>query len=274
MTNDGDQPGILVVGHGTRSPKGTEQFFALVSQLAQRMAPVPVEAALLELQQPDIAAGIERLARQGVRGVTVLPLLLFAAGHARRDIPHVVAAAMARCNGQDIDAVQASHLGCHPAIVELSARRFNEAVAGRLPVPAGETCLLLVGRGSYDESATAAMQEFARLRQLALGDLHTEVAFLAMARPALTDILPRLAETSFRRIIVQPHLLFDGELVDSIDKQVGLAKHQRPHKDWIITPLLGDQPSEIGCGTELLLQAIIDRCQEAAIHVVAAAGDD
>jgi sirohydrochlorin cobaltochelatase len=258
--------GVLLLGHGTASETGRRQFLTLSRQLAEQLAPRPVEPAFLELAQPDIAAGVRRLREREITQVVVAPLLLFAAGHAKQDIPDAVAAAFAG-SGQRQTVVQAKHLGCHPAIVELSQQRFREAVANCKSIPAAETALILVGRGSRDESATAEMHEFARLRHdFTTGD--NFVTFLAMAQPSLAETLTEVARRGFRRVLVQPHLLFHGELADTVQQAVAEIQAQHADQQWLITPLLADSQDSPSGGNQLLLGAVIDRV-EAAIRVVA-----
>jgi len=191
--------------------------------------------------------------KAGVERMVVVPLLLFAAGHAKRDIPAALRPSLA------LQASIADPLGCEPEILELSHRRFGEATAGRSPIPPEATCLLLVGRGSSDESATAAMHEFARRRQAMEGGMPLAVAFLAKARPSLAEQLPQIAGLGYRRIIVQPHLLFVGELSSSVERQVATAATEFPHSEWLVAPLLADPPSVRGIGTELLARVICER---------------
>jgi sirohydrochlorin cobaltochelatase len=152
--------------------------------------------------------------------------------------------------------------------VELSIRRINEALLGRSPSLARRVCVL-VGRGSHDESATAEMYEFARLREQNDDAMKTEVAFLAMARPLLEEQLLKVAGQGYRHVIVQPHFLFHGELVDSITRQVAHMAAQHPEQEWIMTPPLADKPGVVGAATQLMQKVITDRCREAGIHVVA-----
>jgi len=256
--------GLLLVGHGTRSAEGTKQFLELADQLAQRIAPIMMEPAFLEIQQPGIAAAVERLLARKIEQLMVLPLLLFAAGHAKRDIPQAVASALAACGRAELPWVQAAHLGCHRAILTLSGRRMAEVLVDKLAIPAEESCLLLVGRGSPDESAAAEMREFASLRQQQEGGMRTEVAFLAMARPLLAEQLGQLAAANYRRVIVQPHLLFEGDLVDSLRRQVASVARTSLEIEWLVTTLLSDVQGAAGVGTELLIEAAAARCQEAS----------
>lgn len=266
--------GILLIGHGTASEVGTQQFLSLARQLAVRLAPCPVEPAFLELQAPAIDAGVRRLRERGATRIVAAPLLLFAAGHAKRDIPQAVADA---CAGSGLEhrlaCVQAGHLGCHPAIVELSQRRFQQALAKQPAVAAAHTALVLVGRGSQDETATAEMHEFARIRHEPKDAAECVVCFLAMARPPLAETFAEVAGRHFRRIIVQSHLLFSGELAESLQRAVVEQALKHPAQQWLVTPLLADPQDSPAGGNQLLLAAVMDRIA-AAIRVVAGGPDD
>src|SRR5215203_3307856 len=67
---------ILLVGHGTREETGTQQFLELVEVLKERLAPAAVEAAFLELREPGIEVGVERLLGQEIERLVTVPLLL------------------------------------------------------------------------------------------------------------------------------------------------------------------------------------------------------
>jgi sirohydrochlorin cobaltochelatase len=269
----GKAPGLLLVGHGTRSALGCAQFLALADRIRGSLAPLPVEPAFLELQQPDIDAAVAGLLPQKIDCIVTVPLLLFAAGHAKQDIPAAVAAAVARRDRTEIAHAQTSHFGCHAALLELSALRMQE-VGWAVPTRESTTCLLLVGRGSRDDSATAEMHDFARLRQEKLPQVTVEVAFMAMAQPPLTAQLKKIAALRYDRVIVQPHLLFHGELVESLIHQVAETAVCHPQSTWFVAPVLADGPDFLGQGTKLLENVILDRCSEVGIRVVAHARDD
>jgi sirohydrochlorin cobaltochelatase len=268
------QTGLLLVGHGTRSRRGIAEFHGLADQVARRVAPLAVEAAFLEMCQPTIHGGLKRLIERGVEHVVVSPLLLFAAGHAKRDVPRAVNDALIELRAEDrVTSTMAGHLGCHPAILELSARRFEKSLGGRGNVPTSETCLVLVGRGSLDESAIAEMRQFARHRAAMTPVAETHVAFLAMAEPLVGDVLSKLATRGFPRIVVQPHLLLRGELYDSLLADVARCQHEHPATEWIVTSYLACD-SACGCPPdELVTRAVIDRAIAAGIRVVAPIGD-
>src|SRR3712207_2007383 len=83
----GDDPALLVVGHGSRDPRGAGEFHELVTLVRQRAPNLAVEGGFIELSRPPISECVERLAHVGSRRVAAVPLMLLAAGHAKDDIP-------------------------------------------------------------------------------------------------------------------------------------------------------------------------------------------
>ncbi len=245
--------GLLVIGHGTRSAQGVAEFLETVRLAARLLPAAQVQACFLELAQPTIAAGIDTLVQRGARRIIVLPLLLFAAGHVKTDIPAEVE--RAKAVHPEIDFQLAAHLGCHPHLESLSAQRYAEAVAPHDEVAPQDTCWLLVGRGSRDAEALAETRRFAALRQNWTPVGCAQVAYLAMAEPSLEQILPQVASWHFRRVVVQPHLLFHGELLTTLRKAVTSMAAQFPQQQWIMAEHLGPATPVAEVVVERFLQA-------------------
>jgi sirohydrochlorin cobaltochelatase len=249
-TASGERRGVLLVGHGTRDPRGAAEFHIVAEALASRLDD-PLEACFLELAEPTIHQGVARLAARAIDVLDVVPAMLLAAGHVKRDIPGVVAAAVVAA-GADASVRVAEPLECHAKVLELSALRFAETIAGRASVAAEATVAVTVGRGSRDRQATADFARFCGLlapRVPAAAHLH---AFLALAKPSLQGTLGRAAESpGCRRIVVQPHLLFAGELLIRVADAVAFAAARWPHIEWIVAPHLGPHA--------LLVDALEDR---------------
>lgn len=248
--------GVLLVGHGTRDPQGIADFLALAERVAETRPQVAVEPCFLELAEPDIPAGVRRLVDQGVEQIAVMPLLLFAAGHAKRDVPNAVAEALRPWPG--VRWRQAGHLGVHPAIVEQSHLRYQEALSGRSHVAGEQTIFVLAGRGSFDESATTEMHTFAGALPQASQVASCKVCFYAMAKPSLAEALQHLEDsaTAGTRIVVQPHLLFRGLLLDGIRDAVSRHAERRPDCEWILCEPLG--------ATSAVAQAVWERILDAS----------
>lgn len=252
--------GLLVVGHGSREEIGLREFLATVDLMRTLADGTPVEPCFLEFAEPTIGAGFRRLVERGVRDVIVSPVLLFAAGHAKRDIPEAVAAAVAQSPG--VTARLAEHLGSAPGLLALSQQRYEEALgrANRAERDFTKTTLVLVGRGSHDPESTAEMHAFAdaRARDLQSADERApavEVAFVAMAEPRLAQVLEQLADSAPRRIVVQPHLLFGGVLLDRIGDVVREFAGRSPQHEWITTGHLGPH--------SLVAEALVSRAATA-----------
>jgi len=252
--------GILVVGHGTADPVGVAETQAVAHGVAAFLPGVPVTLGFLEVVGPNIGEAIGVLAAAGCREVVVAPLLLFEAGHAKRDVPEAIRAAAV---AEGMVVRQAEPLGCHPAMVALSRRRRLEAVAAMSDVSPEETTLVVVGRGSSDPAAPAQLAAFAAAtlaadqppRRLLFG-------FAAAARPTLAEAIDTAgdpADDGVRRIIVQPHLLFRGHVEDQVIAAINAGRARRPDIEWVRAARLG--------ADALVVTAVVARAAAAAAFV-------
>ena len=242
----GQAIGYLVVGHGTRSPAGQSQLRRIFSQMTQLagadgLKGRPAELAFLELAEPNIMTAVERLFQAGVQQLVVVPVLLFSAGHAQHDIPNVVEAAAERFG---INLLRnCSSLCLDPTILALSAERFQQALLkhGGLGIePAIEgVALALIGRGSRSDDATTAMLQFAELRTRATPVRWSSVGFIHAQRPTVNEVLDALAATGLPWLVVQPHLLFEGDLIEELRREVEYRQSLSASQKWIITETLG-----------------------------------
>ena len=220
------QSGLLLVGHGTRDPRGQQEFLATARQVQALRSEQPVFPCFLELATPTIDDGLVAAYRAGVRRLTVVPMLLFAAGHAKRDIPDAVEKAAARFEDLQLACV-ADALDCHPAMLWLSELRYRLGLCGRQPVPPAQTALVMIGRGSSDAEATARMHCFAELRRQRTPVGWLGVGFLAVEQPALEEAIEAALASGCRRVVIQPHLLFQGELTEQVRQAAARAARDR-----------------------------------------------
>ncbi len=89
-----DSFGLLLIGHGTRDKAGIAEIKSLANSVRDLLPlTIPVELCYLEIAEPTINAGIEKLVTRGNR-IVVAPLLLFEASHAKRDVPEMLEAAL------------------------------------------------------------------------------------------------------------------------------------------------------------------------------------
>ena len=236
-----DLPGVIVIGHGTADATGAEETRRTAALVAALLPGTAVELGFLELVAPSIEDAVAALVRRGCRAVVAAPVLLFRAGHARRDVPEALAAAAAR---HGLAVRQAEPLGCHPAIVALARRRQAEALAGRAAVAAAETRLVVLGRGASDPRAVCQLCRLTLATTAAWPAPPLHLGFAAAARPTLDEALAEAgAAAGVRRIVVQPHLLFSGHVEGQVDAALARVRARRPDIEWLRAARLGADPA-------------------------------
>ncbi|QDU27626.1 Sirohydrochlorin cobaltochelatase [Anatilimnocola aggregata] len=272
---------ILLVGHGTRNPQGTAQFLRLSELLRASVAPLPLEVGFIELQEPTIETALVNLSQRGLRQILLSPALLFAAGHAKQDIPAAVE--RAKSVQPDLQVTMAEPLGCHKALIELAALRFlgslspihraedrgegpasqqDPAPSPIQPVDPAKTALVLIGRGSSDPAAIEHCREFAALLGEKVGAAGVYTGFIAVAKPSLPEVLEQAAAAGFERIVVQPHLLFSGEMLETTTAAVSHARQTHPRVEWRQAGILGsDLLATNGLAAQHLIQALLERLE-------------
>lgn len=77
---------ILLIAHGSRNPAANQELFDLADRLRQAGRYRVVEAAFLELAEPDVPGGGERCLAGGVDRVLMVPYFLSAGVHTVRDL--------------------------------------------------------------------------------------------------------------------------------------------------------------------------------------------
>lgn len=250
--------GVLVVGHGTADPVGAGETRQVAASVSALLPGVPVELGFLEVIGPSVGEAIARLVDRGCRGVAVAPLLLFAAGHAKRDVPEAVASA---ASAAGLPVMQSAAFGCQPEIVALSATRRRQAISQLPPVAAADTLLLMVGRGSSDPAAVSQLREFAEATlevDPAMRPGRVELGFVAAARPRLDEAIRAAADPAAgmpRRIVVQPHLLFSGHVEEQVADAIDEGRRLRPDVEWVQVSRLGADPLVARALTARIIEA-------------------
>jgi sirohydrochlorin ferrochelatase len=125
--------GFIVFAHGSRVESANQAVRDVVSKMADSGRHV-VEAAFLELGQPDLTGATGRLIARGAKRIVVIPYFLTLGTHMQRDLPRLAHDA-ARAHG-DIEIQITSPLDGHPALVEALLDRAAEALAlNEAPAP-------------------------------------------------------------------------------------------------------------------------------------------
>ena len=149
--------GIMVCGHGSRNQNAAKEFAVIAEALRARNPDMPVEYGYLEFCNPVISAGLDSLREQGVTRVLAVPGMLFAAGHAKNDIPSVLNTYQAQNPGMVIN--YGRELGIDLKMIRAAGDRIQAAVDEANEtlgfVEKHDTLLMVVGRGSSDPDANS-----------------------------------------------------------------------------------------------------------------------
>jgi sirohydrochlorin ferrochelatase len=116
--------GIIVFAHGSRVESANEAVRKVAAQLADAGGD-RVEAAFLELGQPDLDGAAARLVEAGVNSLTIIPYFLTLGLHMERDLPPLVERISNAYNGLPITVT--APLDGHPALVQVLLDRSMSA---------------------------------------------------------------------------------------------------------------------------------------------------
>lgn len=210
---------LFVVGHGTKSLRGTQQFSEVVAKV-QKLSPMPVAYGFIELATPTVATAISELvATHNPERIVLLPLLLLAAGHMKSDIPSEIF--RAKVNHPGVEFVSARDLAINADILKIIEERtlapFNKNSTNTIHDEPGFT--LLVGRGSSDAGANSDLYKITRLliERRRIGQV--EPAFISLTEPNVPSSLDRCKMLGATNITITPYFLFDGALLQRIYAQ-------------------------------------------------------
>jgi sirohydrochlorin cobaltochelatase len=232
--------GVLICGHGSRNRLAVEEFAQMVEQLRPKLAPMPVEHGYLEFAQPILREGLESLRQQGVTKVLAIPAMLFAAGHAKNDIPSVLNTYTAE-TGLPID--YGRELGVDRLMVAAAGSRVQEVLnRASDDIPVSETLLVVVGRGSSDPDANSNVAKVTRMLVEGFGFGWGETVYSGVTFPLVDPGLRHVVRLGFRRIVVVPYFLFSGVLVSRIRQHTDLVAADYPDVEFLSASYLGQHP--------------------------------
>ncbi|WP_035872817.1 sirohydrochlorin chelatase [Cucumibacter marinus] len=233
----------MLCGHGSRNQFAVDEFANLSRVLKERLGEVPVEYGYLEFADPVIHLGLDRLREKGVKRVLAVPGMLFAAGHAKNDIPSVLNTYAAK-TGLEIN--YGRELGVDLKMIRAAGDRINEAIekAGD-GVGRHETLLMVVGRGASDPDANSNVNKVMRMLWEGLGLGWGEVCYSGVTFPLVEPALEHAVKLGYKRIIVFPYFLFTGVLVKRIYRYTDEVAARHPDIEFVKAGYLNDHPQVV-----------------------------
>jgi sirohydrochlorin cobaltochelatase len=244
--------GVMVCGHGSRDENAVREFAVLAQRLTEKLPDYAVDYGYLEFATPVIRDGLNALKDQGIKTVLAIPGMLFAAGHAKNDIPSVLNTYQAQ---NDLSIQYGRELGINPKMLKAAAARVEEAVAAAGDhISRHETCLVVVGRGASDPDANSNVAKVMRMLWEGMGFGWGETAYSGVTFPLVEPALEHVTKLGYKRIIVFPYFLFTGVLVRRIYDYTDVVAARHPGIEFVKAPYLNDHP--------LVIETFVDRVRE------------
>ncbi|CAN7386881.1 sirohydrochlorin chelatase [Rossellomorea sp. LjRoot5] len=233
---------VLYVCHGSRLVKAREEAVEFIKRCQEHVEADIQEISFLELASPSIEEGFRSCVDRGATHLTVVPLLLLTAVHAKKDIPDEIH----KCRGlyPHIKVKYGRPIGVHDRMVESVINKMEEDA----PLHSS-TIAILIGRGSSDPDVKRDLGALAELvhRKTAISEVRT--CYLTAASPSFTETLESLKNTE-GNVVFLPYLLFTGLLMKGIEKEI----RRTNNKHILLANYLGYDP--------LVEQAFLDRVNE------------
>jgi len=234
---------LLLVGHGTRNPDGRQALLDFATRYGELDRSRPVVPCFLELTEPSIQAGVDRCVEAGHSELTVLPVLLFAARHNKFDVTNELD--RARKRHPHVRFSYGRHFGIAPGLLDLWRDRLAASdTPARNPwqIAREDTVLLFVGRGSSDPDANGDACKLARILWEGSGYRSVETCFVGITYPRLDEGFARARVGNPKRIVVLPHFLFTGVLMEKIAATAAAEQARTPGIAIQCLPEIGLQP--------------------------------
>ncbi|MBW3576716.1 MAG: sirohydrochlorin chelatase [Actinobacteria bacterium] len=225
---------LLIAGHGSRDPAGVAECAELIAAVEEVRPGLPTALGFIELSPPPIHDAAAALAAAGATHITVVPLVLLGAGHAKTDVPAAIT--RQRSLHPDVAFRYATPLGVHPDLLTIVDDRLAAAVA---PAERADTAVLVVGRGSSDPDANSDLAKVGRLLWEGRPWPLVETAFAGITAPTVEAGLDRCHRLGARRVAVVPYFLFTGVLIRRIGDQARRWAARHPDVTVVVAGHLG-----------------------------------
>tara|TARA_B100001057_G_scaffold218739_1_gene218903 strand:- start:194 stop:1318 length:1125 start_codon:yes stop_codon:yes gene_type:complete len=252
--------GIMVCGHGSRSKEAEQEFGLLAEGLKKRFPETPVKHGFLEYSAPNIHMGLDELKALGVSEIIAVPGMLFAATHAKNDIPSVLTSYQEKNPG--ITVKYGRELALHPKMIAAFQARILDCLApqDKNKNTHYDTMLVVVGRGTSDVLANAEAAKLTRIVSENMGFGWSETFYSGVTFPSVGQGLDMITKLGYKKIVIAPYFLFTGRLINRIYKYVDIVARKNPRVQFYKAKYLADQ--------EHVISTFVDRIREAEFGIL------
>ena len=245
--------GVMVCGHGSRDEDAVSEFLNFAKKLKNQLLQYELDWGFLEFANPVIKSGLDSLRQKGIKEIMSVPVMLFAAGHAKNDIPSVLNAYQAKY--PELSISYGRELGIDLKLVRAAGERIKESIErAEGDISPEETLLMVVGRGASDPDANSNVSKVTRMLWEGLGFGWAETAYSGVTFPLIKPGLEHASKLGYKRIVVFPYFLFTGILVKRIYQYTDIVAAEHPDIQFVKASYLNDHP--------LVLDTFSERIEE------------
>ena len=245
--------GVMVCGHGSRDEDAVSEFINFSKKLKNQLLQYELDWGFLEFANPVIKSGLDSLREKGIREIMSVPVMLFAAGHAKNDIPSVLNAYQAQY--PELSISYGRELGIDLKLIRAAGERVKDAIEqADGDISPEETLLMVVGRGASDPDANSNVSKVTRMLWEGLGLGWAETAYSGVTFPLIKPGLEHASKLGYKRIVVFPYFLFTGILVKRIYQYTDMVAAEHPEIQFVKASYLNDHP--------LVLDTFSERVEE------------
>lgn len=207
----------------------TGQFSSVVEKTAAHLG-IHAQPGFLQTGSPSVGEAIQRCVGDGkAKTVVVVPLLAGASLSQQRNLAYIVSAAQERFSHQASISITDA-LGSHAGVLNA----LKQLVGVAAPVETEQTALLVVGRGSDIPARNAELYQLGRLLFEAGRYLSFETAFSQGARPDIPTGVQRCMQAGAQRVVIVPHVFYDGQAYRQISQQVAQIRLAHPQMELLL----------------------------------------
>lgn len=187
----------------------------MVEQWKQEEPALSLMPCFLEYAEPSIEAALLSCLEKKAKQVVVIPSLLFAAKHAKQDIPAILS--QFKQKHPSLEILHTDVLGLHPLVLDVMQQRIIECLKREEAAwKPEETLIIAVGRGTSDVQANAEVTRAAHLLQARLHFQESMVAFASTVEPGLKSTLELAVKKPISTIVIVPLVLTDGKMFGDV----------------------------------------------------------
>lgn len=222
---------VLYVAHGSRVKAGVEEARSFIETVKPKIDVEIQEICFLELADPSIVEGVSACVAKGATEIAIIPILLLTANHAKQDIPHEINEAQKLY--PKVSFTFSKPFGIQKKLID----SLQERVRQKSTKPNKEVEVLLIGRGSSDESVQIDFQQIADNLKQSYNYAKVNICFLYGKGPSFENALEQLQNNRKNPVYVVPYILFTGLLEMGIQKK--MASFKFPDDEVVLCESLG-----------------------------------